>query len=103
MSRVIGVLSLLLFLAPPLARADYSPVAACPIGNLLAGKRPVAWVETRRELDLLTDETVSPEGSMWDAPVAVLLDTGASSVTWDLGAPTTVSALAVQWSVTSDC
>jgi hypothetical protein len=96
MLRAIGVLSLFLLVASPEARADYSPVAACPTGNLLAGKRPVAWVETRRELDLLTDETVAPEGAMWDAPVAVLLDTSASSVTWDLGAPTTVSALAVQ-------
>jgi hypothetical protein len=65
-------------------------------GKLLSGKRPVSWQDIRRDLALLTDETVAPEGAAWDAPPAVLFDTGASTVTWDLGAPTTVNALAIQ-------
>ena len=84
-------------LAAPQARAqDYSPLAACPAGNLLSGRRPTSWQDTRRDLALLTDETLAPEGALWDAPLAVLFDTGAATVTWDLGAPTTVNALAIQ-------
>jgi hypothetical protein len=84
-------------LAVPEARAeDYSPLAACPAGNLLAGRRPVSWQDTRHDLALLTDEAVAPEGAGWDAPPAVLFDTGAATVTWDLGAATTINALAIQ-------
>ena len=84
-------------LAAPEARADdYSPLAACPAGDLLSGRRPTSWQDTRRDLALLTDETLAPEGAVWDAPPAVLFDTGAAIVTWDLGAPTTVNALAIQ-------
>ena len=84
-------------LVSPAARADdYSPLAACPAGNLLAGRRPTSWQDTRRDLALLTDETLAPEGALWDAQLAVLFDTGAATVTWDLGAPTTVNALAIQ-------
>ena len=84
-------------LAAPQARAeDYSLLAACPAGNLLSGRRPTSWQDTRRDLALLTDETLAPEGALWDAPLAVLFDTGAATVTWDLGAPTTVNALAIQ-------
>ncbi len=96
MSRGLSVLLSLLagVLASPAARADdYSPLAACPAGNLLAGRRPTSWQDTRRDLALLTDETLAPEGALWDAQLAVLFDTGAATVTWDLGAPTTVNAL----------
>jgi hypothetical protein len=99
MSRAIC--ALLPFLAGVLAAPethaeDYSLLAVCPAGNLLAGRRPTSWQDTRRDLALLTDETVAPEGAMWDAAPAVLFDTSASTVTWDLGAATTVSALAIQ-------
>jgi hypothetical protein len=99
MSRAFCALLPLLagVVASPGARAeDYSPLAACPAGNLLAGRRPTSWQDTRRDLALLTDEAVAPEGATWDAPPAVLFDTSASTVTWDLGAATTVSALAIQ-------
>ena len=96
MSRLSCFLFLLTLSASLKARADYSPLAACPAGNLLAGRRPVAWIDTKRDLALLTDEAVTPEGAVWDAPAAVVLDTGASSVTWDMGEPTTISALAIQ-------
>jgi hypothetical protein len=99
MSRVLCVLLPLLAgaLAAPAAHAeDYSALAACPAGNLLSGRRPVSWQDTRRDLALLTDETVAPEGAAWDATPAVIFDTGASTVTWDLGAATTVNALAIQ-------
>ena len=48
------------------------------------------------ELSLLTDETLAPEGAIWDAPLAAILETGASTVTWDLGEITKVRTLAIQ-------
>jgi hypothetical protein len=99
MSRALCALLPLLagVLAAPDARAeDFSPLAACPEGNLLSGKKPTSWLDIRRDLALLTDETVAPEGAMWDAAPAVLFDTGAATVTWDLGAATTINALALQ-------
>lgn len=66
------------------AQPAVSVESSCPPGNLLSGRRPTAQ-DVRRDLGLLTDGNVGPEGAMWDAGVAVILDTGASSVTWDLG------------------
>jgi hypothetical protein len=86
-------LSLISFFAVE-ARTYAEP--ACPTGNLLVGRRPVAWVETRREHNVLTDEAVVPEGSSWDSGPAMILDTSASSVTFDLGEPTIVTAMVVQ-------
>jgi len=75
-------------------QADGAP--ACPMGNLLAGRRPVAWKEPRRDLGLLTDEAVVPEGAGWDSAPAMILDKAESSVTWDLGEPTIVTAMVIQ-------
>ena len=101
MSRVPLPLTLLLVfsaLVPPQAHAgeNSSVVPACPAGNLLAGKQPVAWQEIARDRALLTDETVAPEGAVWDAALAALLETGASTVTWDLGEVVSVRLLAIQ-------
>jgi len=99
MSRALrALLPLLAGILPVLdARADdYSPLAACPTGNLLAGRKAASWQDTRRDLALLTDETLATEGALWDAAPAVLFDTAASTVTWDLGAATTINALAIQ-------
>jgi hypothetical protein len=94
----LGVLHLFFGLLASLpARAQSSsPVPACPEGNLLAGKRPIAWQETKRDLGLLTDQSIAPEGSMWDAQPAVIFDTAAATVTWDLGTLTQVRSFAVQ-------
>jgi hypothetical protein len=101
MSRLArSVLLLLIFstLVQAQARAQESasPLPACPAGNLLAGKAPVAWQEIERNLSLLTDETVAPEGAVWDASLAAILQTGASTVTWDLGQVISVRHLAIQ-------
>ena len=99
MSRALRALPFLLagVVAVPAVRADgYSPLAACPSGNLLAGRRPTGAQDTHRDLGLLTDESLAPEGALWDSAPAVLFDTGASTVTWDLGVPTTINALAIQ-------
>jgi len=50
------------------AQENASPLPACPAGNLLAGKMPSAWQEIERNLSLLTDETVAPEGAVWTHP-----------------------------------
>jgi hypothetical protein len=79
------------------ARAqNLSPVPACPEGNLLAHKLPVTWQEVRRDLGLLTDESIAPEGAMWDSQPAVIFDTAAATVTWDLGAVTLLRSFAIQ-------
>jgi hypothetical protein len=94
---VLGALPLLAVLfSSSVVQAQASAVPACPEGNLLAHKQPIAWQETRRELSLLTDETVAPEGAQWDAPPAVILDTAASIVTWDLGVVTNLRSFAIQ-------
>jgi hypothetical protein len=59
-------LSLVFFVLFPLANPrawaqdSASPQPACPVGNLLAHKAPTAWQDVRRDLSLLTDETVAP-------------------------------------------
>jgi len=78
------------------AQENASPLPACPAGNLLAGKMPSAWQEIERNLSLLTDETVAPEGAVWDASLAAILQTGASTITWDLGQVISVRHLAIQ-------
>jgi hypothetical protein len=94
------LLPLLLFsaLAQPQAwsQENASSVPACPAGNLLAGKLPVQWQEIQRNLNLLTDETLATEGSVWDASLAAIFETGASVVTWDLGQVVSVRSLAIQ-------
>lgn len=79
------------------ARAQtVSAATGCPAGNLLAGRRPVAWQDIRGEISLPTDGTGTAEGAVWNAPPALILDTGAATLTYDLQAPITVRALAMQ-------
>ena len=70
--------------------------AACTTDNLVAAKRPWQWQDLRGDAALTTDGAVAPEGAQWDAPVGVVLETGAGSLTYDLGQPTPVSAFYVQ-------
>jgi hypothetical protein len=92
-----SLIAFAVILTAPLAHADdYSALAACPPGNVLDGRRPSAWQDIRRDLGQLTDGNVAPEGAQWDASPAVLFDTPASVVTWDLQRPTTVRALSIQ-------
>jgi hypothetical protein len=92
----VPTLLLAVLAAPPVLAQNQSPLPACPEGNLLAGKSPMRWQETRRELSLLTDEKIAPEGAQWDASLAVIFDTAASTVTWDLGQVTQVRSVAIQ-------
>jgi hypothetical protein len=94
----LGILPLflgVLAISPARAQSE-STVPVCPEGNLLANKKPILWQETRREIALLTDEQITPEGAAWDAQPAVIFDTAAATVTWDLGVVTTVRSFAIQ-------
>jgi hypothetical protein len=68
----------------------------CRPGNLLAGKAPRFWQDIRGDRALATDEAVAPEGSMWNSTPALTLETGAASLTWDLGAVYGLQAIYVQ-------
>jgi len=94
----LGILPLFLgvLAAPPVRAQSQSAAPACPEGNLLAHKKPITWQDMRRDLGLLTDEQIVPEGSTWDAQPAALFDTAASTVTWDLGVVTKIQSFAVQ-------
>ncbi|MEO8212105.1 MAG: discoidin domain-containing protein [Myxococcales bacterium] len=88
-----------LWTAPARAQGISSAPAgggACTTDNLLAGKRPSQLQDVRGEAGLITDGSVAPEGAQWDAPVGVVLETGASSVTYDLGQPTPITGLYLQ-------
>jgi len=95
---VVGLLALLWggAAAAPAVAQNASMAPVCPQGNLLAHKMPLRWQEVRHELGLLTDESIAPEGAVWDASPAVVFETGVSTVTWDLGAITLLRSLAVQ-------
>jgi hypothetical protein len=76
-----------------------SPAAAeppCGTDNLLAGKKPQATQDVKGDTKLMTDGIAAPEGSAWDAPIAVTLTTPAAWVTYDLGEVRTISAAVLQ-------
>jgi hypothetical protein len=70
--------------------------APCGTDNLLRGKKPSATQAVKGDVGLVTDGTVGPEGANWDAPVTVTLETANSSITYDLGEPTEISAVVMQ-------
>jgi spermidine synthase len=71
-------------------------LAECGDEDLLAGKLPFQSDAVRGSAALVTDGTIAREGSVWDAPTAVVLERGSSSLTYDLGAARSVSAIYVQ-------
>jgi hypothetical protein len=70
--------------------------SSCGTENLLAGRLPSSQQAMSRDLRLVTDGQVAPEGAQWDAPPAVLFDLAAGQLTYDLGRPMPVSAFSVQ-------
>jgi len=88
----IFVLSLLfLFSAAPAAAQD----VACPSGNLLAGKSPLARAGVTHA-ERLTDGFVAAEGDPWQSELTSVLADTSSQVIYDLGATTGVTALDLQ-------
>jgi len=78
------------------AHAAPSRAASCGTENLLAGKKPSQSQDLKGDTGLLTDGTVGTEGTVWDAPVVVILQTPAAQVTYDLGEAREISAVVVQ-------
>ena len=70
--------------------------APCGTENLLARKKPSASQGVKGDLGLVTDGTVGPEGTQWDAPVTVTLENANSSITYDLGEVRSISAIVMQ-------
>jgi hypothetical protein len=84
-------------LAPGPVRAEeanFSP--ECGTANLLARKLPTFRQDVHGNLSLVTDGAAAPEGAQWDSPVAIVFDTGAGSVTYDLGQAYPLTAFMVQ-------
>jgi hypothetical protein len=79
----------------PVAAQGEAPVECRP-GNLLAGKPALSWQDVRGNRALVTDEAVAPEGAMWNSTPAITLETGAASITWDLGAVYALQAIYLQ-------
>ncbi|HVZ87424.1 MAG TPA: hypothetical protein VHG72_10675 [Polyangia bacterium] len=82
--------------ARPAAAESYSSSAVCTTDNLLSGRQPIWRQDLRGNPQLVTDDAVGPEGAMWDAPVGVVLETPAGSLTYDLGEVRPVSAFLLQ-------
>ena len=68
----------------------------CTTDNLIARKGPVWRQDIRGDLNLPTDNAAAPEGAQWDAPVGVILETPAGSLTYDLGSIRPVSSFLLQ-------
>ncbi|MBT8467681.1 MAG: hypothetical protein KJN97_02935 [Deltaproteobacteria bacterium] len=91
MNRIVFLALLFLSSAAPAAAQD----VACPSGNLLSGKSPVARPGVTHATRL-TDGFVAAEGDPWQSELtAVLADTN-SHVMYDLGAITRVTAVDLQ-------
>jgi hypothetical protein len=98
-SKLLGAvawLGTLVAVVPSARAAEALFTPDCTSDNLLARKAPAQRQDLRGNFWLVTDEAVAPEGAQWDSPVAVVLDTPAGSVTYDLGQPTTLGAFYVQ-------
>ena len=78
------------------AQALQSSSAECTTDNLIARKVPVWRQDIRGDLNLPTDNAAAPEGAQWDAPVGVILETPAGSLTYDLGSVRPVSSFLLQ-------
>jgi hypothetical protein len=92
----LGTFALTAGLGARPAAAQGMSSGACGTENLLAGKLPSSQQAMSRDMRLVTDGQVAPEGAQWDAPPAAVFDLSAGSLTYDLGRPVPVSAFAVQ-------
>jgi len=89
--RIVVLSLLFLFSAAPAAAQD----VACPSGNLLSGKSPLARPGVTHA-ERLTDGFVAPEGDPWQSELTSVLADANSHVIYDLGAITRVTAVELQ-------
>ncbi|HVT09373.1 MAG TPA: hypothetical protein VHO67_18060 [Polyangia bacterium] len=76
--------------------APLSSSAECTTDNLLALRMPSGRQDLHGDVRLVTDNAVGPEGAQWDAPIGVILDTPAGSITYDLGSVRPVGTFLLQ-------
>ncbi len=90
-NRIVFLSLLFLFSASPAAAQD----VACPSGNLLAGKSPLARPGVTHA-ERLTDGFVAAEGDPWQSELTSVLADTKSHVIYDLGATSGVTAVDLQ-------
>ena len=90
-NRIVLLSLAFLFSAAPAAAQD----VACPSGNLLAGKSPLARPGVTHA-ERLTDGFVAGEGEPWQSELTSVLADTSSYVVYDLGATTGVTAFDLQ-------
>ncbi|MCA9526182.1 MAG: discoidin domain-containing protein [Myxococcales bacterium] len=88
--RCVAAALLLLLALVGVARAE----PACPDGNLLAGKTPVAQGVTFAPR--IVDGVAPVDGDPWNTALTAILTSNKSTVTWDLGQETRLGALLLQ-------
>jgi len=76
--------------------APVSSSAECTTDNLLALRMPSGRQDLHGDVRLVTDNAVGPEGAQWDAPIGIILDTPAGSITYDLGSVRPVGSFLLQ-------
>lgn len=91
MYRIIALCFLCLLTAATAAAQE----VACPPGNLLAGKSPVARPGVTHS-ERLSDGVNAGEGDPWESELTSVLADTQSHVIYDLGAPTRVTAVDLQ-------
>jgi hypothetical protein len=69
--------------------------AACPDGNVLAGRAPLVWYAVYKP-DRVTDGIAAREGDPADVTLSAIFSPEAAFVVYDLGAPTPIRALVLQ-------
>ncbi len=89
--RIVVLSLLFLFSAAPAAAQDL----ACPSGNLLSGKSPLARPGVTHA-ERLTDGFVAAEGDPWQSELTSVLADSRSHVIYDLGAITRLTAVDLQ-------
>ncbi len=82
--------------ARPVAAQGLQSSGECTTDNLLSHRQPIWRQDIRGDLHLPTDEAAAPEGAQWDAPVGVILETPAGSLTYDLGSVKPVASFLLQ-------
>ena len=90
-NRIAFLFLLCLVSAAPASAQD----VACPSGNLLAGKSPLARPGVTHP-ERLTDGIVAGEGDPWRSELTSVLADAGSHVLYDLGVTTTVTAVDLQ-------
>ncbi|MGK0361858.1 MAG: hypothetical protein ACI9U2_004176, partial [Bradymonadia bacterium] len=81
---------LISWIAAPIAAA----APACPSGNLLSGRAPIASGVSR--VKAAYDGVAPKEGDAWNTGLTAVMSGRTASLTWDLGEPTTIDALLLQ-------